>query len=273
MSQVIVRKEIVEIGRRVYDRGYVAANDGNISVRIDSDAILITPSGVSKGFMTPEMLVVCDMKGKSLSGPWKASSEIIMHLNVYKKRPDIKAIVHAHPPYSTAFGICGIPLTQAVLPEVVITLGRIPLVSYGTPGTEEIYKPLEPLIKDHDAFILQNHGALTIADSLERAYFRMETLEHFAHIAFIAKMIGNIHTLEVGEIGELLRQREKAGLSTAFKASECSPTRTGACSILESGGRTVEPAGTDPLPSAPFDLQKLIREVTASVIQSLTDGK
>jgi L-fuculose-phosphate aldolase len=265
-----LKKELVEIGRRVYMRGYVAANDGNISIRLDGDRILITPTGVSKGYMTPEMMVVCDMEGKSLTPGLKASSEIIMHTKTYQMRSDVQAIVHAHPPYATATGIAGIPLVQAILPEVIITLGSIPLIEYGTPGTEEIFSPLIPWIADHDAFLLQNHGALTYGPNLETAYFRMETLEHFAHIAFISKLLGNIHTLEENQITKLLKQREKSGLPCEFDVSACDGNRTGACSILKKGERILEKRKTCDKPDDP-EMEVLIKNITETIIRMLTE--
>lgn len=267
-----LKQELVEFGRRIYVRGYVAANDGNLSLRLGDGRILITPTGVSKGYMTPEMIVACDMNGKSLTPGLKASSEIVMHLKTYQMRPDVQAIVHAHPPYATATGIAGIPLIQAILPEVIITLGRIPLVEYGTPGTEEIFKPLMPFIRSHDAFLLQNHGALTLGPNLETAYFRMETLEHFAHIAFIAKMLGNIHTLEENQINQLLRQRETAGLPCGFNVSKCDGSQSGACSILNEGERILNES-KDGHYSSSSDLELLVRNITQSVLKSLADRK
>jgi L-fuculose-phosphate aldolase len=231
-STIMLKKDIVEIGRRVYQRGYVAANDGNISVKTPDNRVLITPTGVSKGFMDVDSMVVVTMDGKQVSSGPKASSELGMHLAVYRERDDVNAIVHAHPPFATAFGIAEIPLTQAILPEVVISLGAIPLIEYGTPGTEELCKPLIPKLKQHDAFLLQNHGALALGPDLTTAYFRMETLEHFAHIAFNAYLLGKINTLSESDIGKLLAQRREYGFSGEYQTGACIDD-TGACSILQ----------------------------------------
>ncbi len=216
----------------MYQRGYVAANDGNISVRTSDNHVVITPTGVSKGFMDVESMVTVTMDGRRISDGPGASSELGMHLAVYREREDVHAIVHAHPIHATAFGIAGIPLTQAILPEVIISVGAIPLIEYGTPGTDELCRPLIPHLKQHDAFLLQNHGALTLGPDLTTAYFRMETLEHFAQIAFKAFLLGKIHTLSDSDIGKLLAQREKYGFSGTFKAETCSD-ESGACSILK----------------------------------------
>jgi L-fuculose-phosphate aldolase len=207
-----LREEIIEVGKRIYARGYVASNDGNISARINDDKVLITSTGISKGFMKPEDLIIIDMDGKLIDGNKKPSSEVFMHVQIFKERPDIKSVCHAHPPYATGFAVAGIPLDKYVLPEVVITLGTIPLVEYGTTGTEEFYKPLLPLLKDFDAFLLANHGALTIGKDIFNAYYKMETLEHFAHIAFIAHQLGNVNTLNKDQVQKLFSLREKFGI-------------------------------------------------------------
>ena len=145
-----IRAEIVEVGRRLHERGYVASNDGNISVRLDDNRVLTTPTGVSKGFMTPDMMVTTDMQGVKLTGDRKASSELLMHLAVYEHRPEIKAIVHAHPPAATGFAVAGIPLDRAVLAEVIVTLGSIPIAEYGTPSTSELADAVRKYISAHD---------------------------------------------------------------------------------------------------------------------------
>ena len=161
-----LRREICAIGRRVYERGYVASNDGNISVRYDEDRVMITPSGVSKGFMKPEDMCIVDMDGNLVSGHTKPSSETSMHIRMFVERTDVRRVCHAHPPYATGFAVAGIPLDKCVLPEVIIALGRIPLAEYGLTGTDEIYESVLKYIKDHDAFLLANHGALTIGKDL-----------------------------------------------------------------------------------------------------------
>jgi L-fuculose-phosphate aldolase len=208
------RNDIVAVGKRMYDRGYIASNDGNISARLSQDRILITPTGVSKGFMKPEDLIVIDYNGKVISGSKKPSSESMMHLQVYKDRPDVNSVCHSHPPYATGFAVAGIPLDKCVLPEVIIVLGGIPLIEYGTPGTEEFYKPVLPLIKDYDAFLLANHGALTVGKDVVNAFHKMETLEHFAHIAFVAQQLGHLNTLNKDQVQKLTDLREKFGIRT-----------------------------------------------------------
>src|SRR5918999_3052724 len=194
------RADIVEIGRRMYARGYVASNDGNISIRLDASTILTTPKGVSKGFMTPDMMVVVDLDGKKVRGTRDASSELLMHLEVYRNRPDVGAVVHAHPPTATGFAVAGIPLDRAVLAEVVTTLGSIPIAEYGTPSTPGLPAAVSKYDKAHDGLLLANHGALALGGDLWTAYYRMETIEHFAKISLVARMLGKEHLLSRDEV-------------------------------------------------------------------------
>ena len=207
------RADIVEVGRRMYARGYVASNDGNISIRIDDHEILTTPKSVSKGFMTPDMCVVVDLSGKKIRGGRDASSELLMHLEVYKNRPDARAVVHAHPPTATGFAVAGIPLDRAVLAEVVTTLGSIPIAEYGTPSTPELPEAVRKYIKAHDGLLLANHGALTVAGDVFAAYYKMETIEHFAKISLVARQLGREHLLSREEVERLQGLRGNYGIA------------------------------------------------------------
>jgi L-fuculose-phosphate aldolase len=209
-----LRADIVEIGRRLWQRGYVASNDGNISVRLDEKRLLTTPSGVSKGFMTPDMLVITDFEGNRLAGDRKASSELKMHLQVYRDRPDANAVVHAHPPTATGFAVAGIPLTRAVLAEVVCTLGSIPIAEYATPSTDELAAACSRYLKAHDGLLLANHGALAIGPDLFTAYYRMETIEHFAKISLVTRMLGREHLLSREEVDRLQGLRGMYGIAS-----------------------------------------------------------
>lgn len=211
-----LRSAIVEVGRRLWTRGFVASNDGNISVRLPGDRLLMTPTSVSKGFMDPEMMVITDMEGRLLSGApgRKASSEILMHLTAYRHRPDVGAVVHAHPPLATGFAVAGIPLDRAVLAEVVTTLGSIPIAAYGTPSTPELSAAVEPYVKKHDGMLLANHGALALGADLFAAYYKMETIEHFARISLVARMLGREHLLSGDEVGRLQALRDRYGIAS-----------------------------------------------------------
>lgn len=208
-----LRTDIVELGRRLHARAYVASNDGNISVRLDGDRLLTTPRGVSKGFMTPDMLVVTDYGGQKLAGRRDPSSELLMHLAVYESRPEIDAVVHAHPPTATGFAVAGIALDRAVLAEVVTTLGSIPIADYGTPSTRELADAVRQHIKAHDGLLLANHGALTVAGDLYAAYYKMETVEHFARISLVARTLGRERLLSREEVLRLQALRGSYGIA------------------------------------------------------------
>jgi L-fuculose-phosphate aldolase len=207
-----VRDDIVEIGRLVFQKGWVAANDGNITVRLDLDRILATPTGVCKGMMHPEDLIVVDLKGNRISGNRQGTTEIAMHLAIYEMRPDIKAVVHAHPPVATGFATAGRALNQALLPEVVIGLGCVPLADYGLPGTPALVEPMLPLIPKYDALLMANHGAVCYGEDVYKAYFRMETMEHFARIALVAELLGGARVLPRQEVDKLLDSRTRYGV-------------------------------------------------------------
>jgi L-fuculose-phosphate aldolase len=208
------RADIVEVGRRLWERGYVASNDGNISVRLDERRIITTPKSVSKGFMTPDMMVVTDLEGKKLAGERDPSSELKMHLEVYRNRPDARAVVHAHPPTATGFAVAGIALDRAVLAEVITTLGSIPIAEYATPSTEELPAAVRRFIKAHDGLLLANHGALALAGDVLSAYYRMETIEHFAKISLVARMLGRENLLSRGEVDRLQGLRGMYGIAS-----------------------------------------------------------
>ena len=198
-----IRADIVEAGRRLYARGYVASNDGNISARLDDRLLITTPKSVSKGFMTPDMMVVVDYDGKKVSGDRDASTELPMHLEVYRNRPDANAVCHAHPPLATGFAVAGIPLTRAVLAEVITTLGSIPIAAYGTPSTSELPEAVRKYIKAHDGMLLANHGAVTCGPTVLAAYYKMETIEHFAKISLVARLLGRENLISRDEVERL----------------------------------------------------------------------
>ena len=216
---------IVDIGKRIWTRGYVAANDGNITIKLNDNEILTTPTGVSKGFMSTEMIIKVDVNGKVVSGnsAYKPSSEVKMHLEVYKERPDIKSVVHAHPPYCTSFAVAGIPLNKCVLPEAIIVIGAVPIAKYGLPSTMEIPDAIRPHIKTSDAILLENHGALTLGTDLVNAYHKMETLEHTANIVWKAMQLGNLNVLSDYERDRLLALRGNYNLQGRVNVCDTSP--------------------------------------------------
>jgi L-fuculose-phosphate aldolase len=203
------REEIVRYGRMLHERGFVAAMDGNLSVRIKGDRILVTPTCLSKGSMRPSDMVIVDLDGQRKAGHRHVTSEIGMHLQIYRMRPDVKAIVHAHPPTATGFAAAGIPLTEPLVCEVVMGLGCIPLARYGTPGTSELTQTLEPYVPSYDAILMSNHGVVTYGDTLEHAYMKMETVEHFAEIALVTHLLGRQQPLKDVEVEKLIMARSK----------------------------------------------------------------
>lgn len=200
-----VVSDVIHVGKRMYDRGYVASNDGNLSVRLSDDRLLITMTGVSKGFLDPDKLVVVDYDGTVISGNNEPSSEMKMHLMVYRERPDVHAVAHAHPPTATGFAVAGVDLPADLLPEVIVSLGNVPIAPYGTPGTMELVESLRGYVREYDAVLLENHGALTLGPDIVAAYHKMETMEHCARIALVARMLGQVNTIDEENVDKLHR--------------------------------------------------------------------
>ncbi|QOY91585.1 class II aldolase/adducin family protein [Paludibaculum fermentans] len=208
-----LREDIVQIGRLVFEKGWIAANDGNISIRLDSGRVLCTPTNISKGMLAKDDLIICDMAGNKLSGAKAPTSELAMHLLIYEMRPDIQAVVHTHPPVSTGFAATGRALNQAILPEVVIGLGCVPLAEYGLPGTSALTEPLKPYIPRYDAILMANHGVVCYGPDVFSAYFRMETVEHYARIALVAELLGGAKALPRIEVDKLYESRTRYGVN------------------------------------------------------------
>lgn len=204
-------------------KGWIAANDGNLSVRLDSGRVLCTPAGVSKGRMRSEDLVIVDMAGKKIEGARECSSEIAMHLAVYQMRPDVQAVVHAHPPVATGHAAAGRALNLAVLPEMIVMLGCVPLADYGLPGTPELLRPMLPLIPEHDAILMANHGAVAFGKDLQEAFFRLETVEHGARISLVAELLGGAKVLPRVEVDKLIEARGRYGVTTKAAAQSGCP--------------------------------------------------
>ena len=203
-QELQIREEMVQFGRMLHQRGYIAATDGNLSVRLDADRVLSTPTNVSKGMMTVDDLVIVDLAGTRIAGRRPVSTEIGMHLLIYRLRPDVRGVVHAHPTTATGYAAAGIELNHALISEVVLSVGAVPLARYATPGTSDLASALEPLIPHHDAILMANHGVVTYGDSLLRAYMKMETVEHFAKIALVTHVLGRQQPLSTNEVEKLL---------------------------------------------------------------------
>lgn len=257
LSDFEAKKLICEIGRRMYMKNFVAANDGNITIKTGPNTIWATPTGVSKGFMTPDMLVKLDMNGNVLAGSRKPSSEIKMHLRVYKENPEVRAVTHAHPPVATSFAIAGIDLDSAVSPEAVVILGKVPVAPYATPGTQEVPDSIAPYCKDYNAVLLANHGALTWGKDIMEAYFRLESLEHYAlMLMYSGKIIEQANELNCNQVSDLIEIRKKMGINTGGTPS-CKPLRE-------------ERTERGPvLPKSEADKAELISQIVAKVTEQV----
>lgn len=236
------KEQILDIGRRMYDKGYVAANDGNISCRISPDTILTTPTGVSKGFMTQDMIVRMKMDGTVLDdGPFKPSSEVKMHIRVYNENPNVMAVTHAHPPVATSFAIAGIGLDLPIITEGILALGSVPIAKYATPGTDEVPDSIAPFCNDYNAVLLANHGALTWGDSLFQAFYRLESTEYYATITMYTRnIIGKYNMLSCDQVAPLVERRAREGITGGGIPS---------CAICTSNDRDVLP-GDNPISGA-----------------------
>jgi L-fuculose-phosphate aldolase len=273
-----LRADMVEVGRRMYAREYTDSNAGNISVRLGGDRLLMTPKGVCKGFMTPDMMCITDLEGKKLQGDRDPSTEMLMHLEVYRQRPDVQAVVHAHPPTATGFAVAGIPLDRAVLAEVLTTLGSIPIAEYATPSTAELPEAVRKYIKAHDGMLLANHGALTVGPDLFAAYFKMETIEHFAKISLVARLLGRENLITRREVERLQELRGTYGIKApapicADSASEMAEEGLVDCQMVQapsvSGSRLVPdlleaPGGRD-RPDGNAEIRLTYRELSALI--------
>jgi L-fuculose-phosphate aldolase len=250
-----IREYICEVGRRVWQKGWVASNDGNISMMLGETFIITTPTGVSKGFMSPDMLVKVDLDGNVRSGYLKPSSEIKIHMEAYKRRNDVKAVLHAHPPVSTGYAVANIPLDFQTLPEIIISLGRIPLAKYGTPSTTELSDSIAELILCHNAILLANHGAITVGKDVMEAYYRMESMEHFAKISLVAQQLGGMKPISKPEVQKLEELRDQFGIKIG--GSAC--MNCGTCTGVESCERSTK-----------ADYEEIIEEITKKVMKEMS---
>jgi L-fuculose-phosphate aldolase len=275
-----LRREIIEIGRWIHSQGLVSGYDGNISARLDSHRILSTPTAISKGMMHADDLVIADYEGNKLTGRRNVTSELAMHLLIYKRRSDINAVVHAHPPTATGYAAAGIPLNKALISEVVLSFGCIPLARYGTPGTPELTEALAPLVASYDAILMANHGVVTYGPDLLRAYFRMETVEHFAKISLVTEILGRQVLLSGADVDKLLAARQRY-----FGSGTPGIDRTNVCPVTDRGEETAiaQPPtigtlqqhksngcdGTEPekITVSREDLIAMVREAVAKAIQ------
>jgi L-fuculose-phosphate aldolase len=242
MDEQTARREVVRVGKLMYERSYVVSSDGNISVRLDDGRIVATPTQVNKGRMTEEMLAVTDIEGKPLDDR-RASSELAMHLLIYREREDARAVCHAHPPHGSAFAVAGLAIDAPILSEVILTLGCVPLAEYGTPSTDELTEAMRPLVKHHNALLMANHGAVAYGGDVWQAFDRLETLEHTAKIAILARALGGARDLPPDSIEKLIDIRERAGyLDERGRCQSCGYLHDTQV-VCSTGEREASPAG------------------------------
>jgi L-fuculose-phosphate aldolase len=211
MNEYQLKEQICEIGRRVYNRGFAAANDGNITIRLNDKEVLCTPTMVSKGYMKPDDICKVDYDGKQLVGRKKRTSEVLLHLAIYKHRPEINAVVHCHPPHATAFAVAREPIPKCVLPEVEVFLGEVPMAMYETPGTQKFAETVVPYVKDCNTIILANHGTVSFGPTLEMAYFNTEIVDAYCRILILARQLGPVNYFTEQQTRELLELKKRLG--------------------------------------------------------------
>ena len=264
------KEQIIEIGKRMYNKGHVVANDGNISCKLDDDVVLATPTGVSKGYMTSDMFVKMRLDGSVISkGSYEPSSEVKMHLRVYNENPEIVAVCHAHPPVATSFSIAGIPLDKAILNEGVVSIGTVPIARYATPGTLEVPDSIAPFCVEYNAVLLANHGALTWGSSLMESFFRMETLEFYATIImYTSNIIGKSNELSCDQISRLLEIRENLGIK-AGGVPQCSRVPTNTSDILPSCNNCGDCKTQKDTNSTDSTLHDIIERTVADVMKKM----
>ncbi len=213
VNETLIRKQMCDIGRRLWQRQFCAGNDGNHSVRVGKNRVLVTPTGISKGFMKPADMCVVDMEGRQVAGQRRRTSEILMHLAIFQERPDVRVVIHTHPPHATAFAISGLDLPSGVYPEADYLLGPVRTAPYVMPGDERLGDSIRPLVKDASTIILQNHGVVCFGTDLEKCYYNMEEVDAYARILLLVKQIGSVHPLSDDEMSELLQIKARNGLA------------------------------------------------------------
>lgn len=258
MNEAQLREAMVEVGRRLYARGLISGNEGNISARL-GEGLLITPAAVCKGFLTPDSLVRTDLQGRHLAGGGRVSTEIRMHTAIYARRTDVAAVVHAHPPVATAFAVAGIPLDRPLIAEAVVTLGTVPVVPYGTPSTQELAANVAGVICDAHALLLANHGALTVGDGIWRAWERMETLEQLARITLATRLLGQTNALPEAAVERLTALRAVAG----YPAPSCGLGQPSAAAAT--AGASPPPLAAAGADSVTLSREELVRLVSDAV--------
>jgi L-fuculose-phosphate aldolase len=284
-----IKQDICEIGRRIYNKGFAAANDGNITVRVGENEILCTPTMHSKGFLKPDDICTIDMTGKQIAGRKKRSSEALLHLEIYRQRPEIKSVVHCHPPHATAFAVAREPIPQCILPEVEVFLGDVPITKYETPGGQDFANTIRPFVDRTNIIILANHGTVSYGEDVERAYWWTEILDAYCRILILAKQLGGVHYFSEEKERELLDLKAKWGFEDPRNTEEYKNCDICANDIFrdswkETGverrafeappamgpaARQAAPATTPKAPSAAGNSEALIQMITEQVLAQL----
>lgn len=255
VSEFKLKEQMCDIGRRIWLKGFCAGNEGNHSYRVGENRIICTPTGISKGNLKPDDLCVVDMEGKQLAGKRKRTSEILLHLQIYKARPDVKAVIHSHPPHATAFAVAGVELPTCIHPEAEVFLGAVKTAKYVTPGDKRLGESILPFVKDSNTILLESHGVVCYSPDLEQAYYQLEIVDAYARILLLTKQVGSIRPLDGTEMKELLELKNRFGLKDArydagLASMTCSNdflTRVG--DIVTKGKMSTPAGGTVPSPA------------------------
>jgi len=284
MNEYKLKEQICEIGRRVYAKGFAAANDGNITIRLNDREVLCTPTMVSKGYLKPEDICKVDYEGKQLAGTKRRTSEVLLHLAVYKQRPDVHAVVHCHPPHATAFAVAHEPIPKCVLPEVEVFLGEVPMAVYETPGNQKFAETIVPYLKDCNTIILANHGTVSFGPDVQAAYFNTEIIDAYCKILILARQLGRVNYFTAQQTRELLDLKKRIGYDDPrFRREECDLC---ANNIVGRGFSQFAPEPhafrreeeknephTNGEPHAPSDVEQLVQTITEQVMAALGNLK
>jgi len=283
-----IKEQMCDVGRRIWQRGYCAGNEGNHSYRLSESRVICTPSGVSKGSMKPDDLCVVDLEGKQVGGSRKRTSEIQLHLAIYNARPDVHAVVHAHPPHATAFAIAGVELPTCIHPEAEVFLGPVRTAKYVTPGDKRLGESIAPFVKESNTIVLANHGVVCFGPDLEDAYYKLEILDSYARLLILARQIGSIRPLDAGQMKELLAAKANYGMTdprveaglekltcqTDFLSSVCDEgaargkTATADGSTQPSLQRSIERLAPEHLTEA--EIEQLVQTITDQIVASIS---
>jgi L-fuculose-phosphate aldolase len=275
INEFKIKQDICEIGHKLYGKGFVVANDGNISFRVSENAVLCTPTLVSKGALKPDDICLVDMSGKQLAGKKKRTSEVMLHLEIYKANPKVNAVVHSHPPHATAFSVAGEAIPTCVLPEVEVFLGPIPTAVYETPGAQSFARTILPFVDSAKIVVLKNHGTVSWGETLQQAYWWTEILDAYCRILLIAKQVGRVERISPAKVEELLDLKERFGITDDPRrlqnADLCVNVDFGRGYCDPAGGRVMRKPDAPMTPPEPVKASDTSEEAVERVVQEITD--